>query len=371
LLVTAALFLRSIERAYEIDPGFKADHLSVFITNPGQAGYEEGQTNAFYRDVAERVARLPGAESVAWASNMPLFARAVGGLRVEGRPRQSPTESSTTIVNTVSRGYFRTSGVAIDRGREFTEVDGPMSLPVAIVNEKLAHDYWPEEEALGKRIQMPGEPEMREIVGVARTGNYSSFGEPPQRCAYVPLEQNPLPSMTLYVRSTGDPAQIVSAVRREIQAAGPQVLVSGVRTGAEVIDGSLFQARVGVALLSVFGLLALGLASIGLYGILAYAVNQRQREIGLRMALGASRRSVLRMVVKQGMSLVVIGMTIGFGAALLVGRLLSRMLFGVGAADLASLIGAASVLAAVALVACYLPARWATRVDPLVALRQV
>ena len=163
---------------------------------------------------------------------------------------------------------------------------------------------------------------------------------------------------------------MVSAVRREIEAAGPQVLVSGVRTGQQVIDGSLFQARVGVALLSVFGLLALGLASIGLYGILAYAVNQRQREIGLRMALGASQPRVLRMVVQQGMSLVVIGMAIGFGAALLVGRFLSRMLFGVGASDPVSLIGAASVLGVVALVACYLPARWATRVDPLVALRQ-
>jgi predicted permease len=370
LLVTASLFLRSIQRAYEIDPGFKADHLAVFITNPGQAGYEETQTKAFYRNVAERVARLPGAESVAWALNMPLFARPVDGLRVEGKTRQFPTDSSTTIVNTVSGGYFQTSGVAIEKGREFTVVDRPTSLPVAIVNEKLAQDYWPGQDAVGRPIQIPGERQMREIVGVARIANYSSFGEPPQRCVYVPLEQNPLPAMTLYVRSTGDPAYMVNAVRREIQAAGPQVLVSGVRTGQQVIDGSLFQARVGVALLSVFGLLALGLASIGLYGILAYAVNQRQREIGLRMALGASQPRVLRMVVQQGMLLVLIGMTIGCGAALLVGRFLSRMLFGVAAGDPVSLIGAALVLGAVALVACYLPARWATRVDPLVALRQ-
>jgi len=209
------------------------------------------------------------------------------------------------------------------------------------VNGKLAQDYWPGEDAIGKRIQVPGERQMREIVGVARTGNYSSFGEPPQRCIYVPLEQNPLPAMTLYVRSTGDPAQMESAVRHEIQNVGPQVMMSGIRTGQQVIDGSLFQARVGVLLLSVFGLLALGLASIGLYGILSYAVNQRQREIGLRMALGASQPTVLRMVVGQGMSLVVIGITIGIGAALLVGRLLSGMLFGVHAGDLASFIGAA------------------------------
>jgi len=370
LLVTAALFLRSIQRAYEIDPGFDADHLAVYLTNPGQAGYEQSQTKAFYQDVAERVARLPGTESVAWASNMPLFARPVGGLQVEGRPRPSPTDGSTAIVNTVSRGYFKTSGVAIEKGHEFTDTDQSTSLPVAIVNGMLAQDYWPEEDAIGKRIQVPGERQMREIVGVARTGNYSSFGEPPQRCIYVPLEQNPLPAMTLYVRSTGDPAQMESAVRHEIQNVGPQVMMSGIRTGQQVIDGSLFQARVGVLLLSVFGLLALGLASIGLYGILSYAVNQRQREIGLRMALGASQPTVLRMVVGQGMSLVVIGITIGIGAALLVGRLLSGMLFGVHAGDLASFIGAALVLGTIALVACYLPARRATRLDPLVALRQ-
>jgi predicted permease len=370
LLVTASLFLRSIQRAYELDPGFKADHLAVYITSPGQAGYKEAQTTAFYRDVAGRVARLPGVESVAWASEMPLFARPVSGLRVEGRPGRSATDSATTIVNTVSGGYFQTSGVAIEKGREFTDVDRPTSVPVAIVNETLAQEYWPGEAALGKRIQIPGERQMREIVGMARTANYSSFGEPPQRCVYVPLEQHPLPAMTLYLRSTGDAAHMVSAVRGEIQAAGPQVLVSGVRTGPEVIEGSLFQARVGVALLGIFGLLALGLASIGLYGILAYAVNQRHREIGVRMALGASQPRVLRMVVQQGMSLVVIGMTIGAGAALLVGRLLSRILFGVGAGDPVSLIGAVAVMGAVALLACYLPARWATRVDPLVALRQ-
>jgi predicted permease len=370
LLVTAALFLRSIQQAYEIDPGFDAEPLAVFITNPGQAGYEEAQTKAFYGDVADRVGRLPGVNSVAWASNMPLFASPLPGLQIEDRPRQSPTDNWTTIVNIVSPGYFQTSGVAIESGRAFTEFDRSTSLPVAIVNEKLAEDYWPGEDALGKRVQMPGEKQMRQIVGIARTANYSSWGEPPQLCVYVPMEQNHLPAMTLYVRSNGDPEQTVESVRREIHAAGPRVLVSGVRTGRQVIDGSLFQARIGVALLSVFGVLALGLASIGLSGILAYAVNQRQREIGLRMALGATQPSLLRMIVKQGMSLVVMGLAIGFGGALLVGRVLSRMLFGVGGNDLVSIAGAAVVLCAVALVACYLPARWATRVDPLVALRQ-
>ena len=373
LLIVAALFLRSIQRAYEIDPGFKADRLAVFITNPGQAGYDEPRADAFYRDVRERVTRLPGVESVSWASNMPLFARPVSGLRVEGRPVQSPTESSATIVNTVDLGYFETTGVTMVKGRTFTDVDRATSRQVVVINEKLAHDYWPGEDvqdAIGKRVTVPGEQQPREIVGVARTANYTSWGEPAQACVYLPLEQNHLPAMTLYVRGQADPARLVGSVRREIEAAGPRVLVSGVRTGQQVIDGSLFQARMGVALLGVFGLLALGLASIGLYGILAYAVNQRQREIGLRMALGASQSGVMRLILKQGLSLVSIGMAIGFVAALAVGRLLGRMLYGVGASDPLSVIVATIVLGIVALVACYLPARWATRVDPLVALRQ-
>lgn len=258
----------------------------------------------------------------------------------------------------------------IENGREFTDVDQQTSIPVAIVNEKVAHDYWPGDDALGKRIQVPGEAQMRQMVGIARTGNYSTWAEPPQRCVYVPLEQNFVAAMTLYVRTKGEPEEILIPVGREVNAAGPRVLVSGVRTGQQIIDGGLFQPRIGVALLSVFGLLALGLASIGLYGILAYAVNQRSREIGLRMALGASQPSVLRLILGQGMSLVAVGVLIGFAAALLVGRLLSRMLYGVSASDPLSLAGAAVMLMGVALLACYLPARWATRVDPLVALRE-
>lgn len=368
--MTAALFLRSIQRAYEIDPGFNAARLAVFIANPGQAGYGEPQTRAFYETVRDRVAALPGVESVSWASNMPLFARPATGLQIEGRPQESSIERLATIVNTVDDGYFQTAGVSIQKGREFTALDRATSHPVAVVNEKLARDYWPGEDALGKRIRVPSEQQMREIVGVARTANYTSWGEPPQLCVYIPLEQNHLPAMTLYVRSQGDPTQIVGPVTREIGAVDSQVLVSGIRTGRQVTDGSLFQARIGVALLSVFGLLALGLASIGLYGILAHAVHQRQREIGLRMALGASPSTVRQLILKQGMTLVSIGVAIGFVAALLVSRVLSGMLYGVAATDPVSLIAAASILGAVALLACYVPAHWATRVDPLVALRQ-
>ncbi len=369
LLVTAALFLRSIGRAYNIDPGFQTAHLAVFMTDPGQAGYGEPQTKAFYKDVRERVARRPGVASVSWASNLPLWARATSGLQVEGRQQRSQADKITTIVNTVDRDYFETAGVKIDRGRAFTNIDQQTSMPVAIVNEKMAHDYWPGGNALAKRIQLPGEKQMRQIVGIAKNANYSDLAESPQPCVYVPFEQNYSDAMTLYVRSKGDPKQLLMPVQQEIHAAGPQILIS-VLTGRDIVDRGLFQAKMGVALLSVFGLLALGLASIGLYGIMAYSVNQRKREIGLRMALGAARASVLRLILKQGMSLVLTGVLIGLAAALVVGRLLSRMLYGVSASDPASIAAAAAVLLGIALLACYLPARWASRVDPLVALRE-
>jgi len=370
LLVTAALFLRSIGRAYDIDPGFQTRHLAIFMTNPGQAGYGKPQTRAFYKDVAERAARVPGVDSVSWASNLPLWSRSGNRLQVEGRQQRSQADNVSTIINTVDRNYFETAGVVIERGRGFTNVDQETSDPVAVVNEKLAHDYWPAGGALGKRIQLPGEKQMRQIVGVAKNANYTTWGEPPQLCVYVPLEQKYSDAMILYVRAKGDPAQVLIPVQREAQSAGPEIVVSDIRTGRQIVDGGLFQARIGVGLLSVFGLLALGLACIGLYGIMAYSVSQRRREIGLRMALGAAQASVLRQILKQGMSLVLTGVGIGFAGALFVGRLLSGMLYGVSASDPISVIGAALVLLAVALLACYLPARGASRVDPLVALRE-
>ena len=369
LLVTAALFLRGIRRAYEMDPGFQTAHLAIFMTSPGQAGYGKTQTKAFYKEVRKRLAGIPGVESVSWASSLPLWARPTSGLQVEGQQPRSQADKIWAIVNTVDFNYFVTAGVSLKSGREFTNLDQDLSAPVAIVNEKMAQDYWPQ-GAVGKRIQLPDEKQTRQIVGVARTANYSTWGEAPQSCVYVPLEQHYFDSMTLYVRTKGTPRQIVIPVQREVRAAGPDILATDIRTGSDIIDGGLFQARMGVGLLSVFGLLALGLASLGLYGILAYSVNQRKREIGVRMALGATRASVLGLILQEGLSLVLTGVLIGFVAAFFVGQFLSGMLYGVSASDPIGVAGAAFTMLAIALVACYLPARWASRVDPLVALRE-
>lgn len=370
LLVTAALFLRSIGRAYEMDPGFQTTHLAVFMTNPGQAGYNRQQSMAYFREARERVARLPGVRSVSWASNLPLWARVSSGIEVEGYQQQSRASRITAVLNTIDLDYFQTAGVTLESGREFQSSDQAASTPVAIINARMARDYWPNGQALGKRLLLPGEKQTRQVVGIARTASYTAWGEPPQDCVYVPLEQNYTDAMTLYVRSKEDPRQVLQPVQLELRTAAPQVFINSVRTGQEIVDGGLFQARMGVRLLSVFGLLALGLASIGLYGIMAYSVNLRKREIGLRMALGAARLSVLQLVLKEGMSLVLAGVGIGLVASLLVGRLLSRMLYGIHAGDLPSLAGAAVVLLAIAFLACYLPARRASLVDPLVALRE-
>jgi putative ABC transport system permease protein len=369
-LVTAALFLRSIARAYEIDPGFETQHLAIFMTNSGQVGYTRPQVRAFYKDVRQRVGELPGVASVSWASNLPLFAHLASGLEIEGREQRSRADVLTTVVNTVDAGYFRTAGIEIVQGRDFGAADLEDGSPVAIVNQKLAHDYWPAEQATGKRIRFPGEQTMRRVVGVARTANYSSLAEPAQPCVYVPLEQKYSDAMVLYVRTRGDPRNIMAAVSREVRAAAPEVQVNDARTGRKLVDQALFGARIGVTLLSLFGLMALGLASIGLYGITAYSVNLRRREIGVRMALGAGQENVLRLILKQGMSVVAAGIAIGLVVSLAVARLLARMLFGVSAADPLSLAAAAAVLLAVALAACWLPARSASRVDPLAALRQ-
>jgi predicted permease len=370
LLVTAALFLRSIGRAYQMDPGFQTAHLAVFTTNAGQSGLSRDQTRTFYREARDQVARMPGIASSAWSANMPLWARALNGLEVEGRQHRSKNDSIRAIVNTIDGAYFETTGIAIRSGRAFTEFDRETSTPVAIVNETMAREFWPA-GALGRRIRLPGETQFRQIVGMARTANYTAWGEAPQFCVYVPLDQHYSDGLTLYVRTAGDPLPQIGPVTQKIRAARPQIVVLMPRTGRQIIDGGLFSARIGVILLIVFGLLALGLASIGLYGILAYAVTQRQREIGLRMALGAGRISVLRLVLRQGMSLVLVGLGLGLAVSLATGRVLSRLLYGVNGTDPVSIAAAAVVLTAVAFIACYLPARWATRVDPLTALREV
>jgi predicted permease len=369
-LIAASLFLRAVGRAYDINPGFDDQHLAIFMMNPEQVGYDAARLNDFHLEVANRVARTPGVEAVSWASNMPFWSTASRGVLIEGQEQRRKNETVNTVTNTVDVDYFKTMRIPLLEGRDFAATDQDGSLPVVIINEDLARRYWPHGDALGKRLQLSGDPVLRKVVGVVKTSNYTTLGEAPQPCLYLPLRQNPGGAFNLYLRTAGDPSRVLETVQREVREIGPRVEVSDVRTGSKIVDQVLFSARVVLSMLGMFGLLALVLASVGLYGILAYSVSGRQREIGVRMALGASRPAVLRLVLRQGMTLVCIGTGIGLAVSLLIGRAFSKMLFGLNPADPLSLIGASAVLMLVAVLACYLPALTASRMNPMQALRQ-
>jgi len=344
--------------------------LALVMLYPGQAGYDRVRTEQFYKQVLERIGRTPGISSVSWASNLPLWGRKETGIAIEGQEARKKSEAIPAVVDTVDLNYFSTLGIPVLEGRDFTQNDRDSSTPVAIINETMAAAYWPSQDALGKRLALPQGNQFLQIVGVVKTTNYQALGELPQACVYIPLRQNFTDSMILYARSERDPSTVLEAVQTEIRSLDPGLPVEDMRTGTKVIDQALWWAKMGVGLLGVFGLLALGLASVGLYGIMAYSVNQRRREIGVRIALGAGERSVSLLVLRQGMTVVASGVVTGMVLSLLLGRVLSRFLYGVSGSDPISLAAAAYALLAVAFVACYLPARSASRVDPLVALRE-
>lgn len=370
LLVVASLFLRSIEREYVIDPGFQTKHLALFMLYPGQAGYDRVRTEQFYKHTLDRMDRVPGVAAVSWASNLPLWGRQETGIAMEGQEARKKSEAISAVVDTVDLNYFSTMGIPLIEGRDFSENDRDISMPVAIINDTMAAKYWPSQDPLGKRFQLPQGKSFLQVVGVVKTTNYQTLGEPPQSCIYLPLRQNYADSMILYLRSERDPSTILASVQEEIHSLDPALPVEDVRTGTKIIDQALWWSKIGVGLLGVFGFLALGLASVGLYGIMAYSVNQRRREIGVRMALGAGQGNVSLLVLRQGMTVVGGGVVVGMVLTLLLGRVLSRFLYGVSGSDPLSLAGASLALLAAAFVACYLPARSASRVDPLVALRE-
>ena len=368
-LIAAGLFARSIQQAYAIDPGFETEHLAVLNMSPSQRGFDQGRAEQFYRDVRARVATIPGVERVSWASNLPLFGGFLRSVFIEGREQDPENSAILTLTNNVDLEYFDAMDIARLRGRDFTEVDRTGAQPVAIINDAMARRYWPDEDPIGRRFRLYGDEFYREVVGVVETVKYQTVGETPQPCIFLPLAQNYADTANLYVRTAGAPSSVLGAVRAEIRAIDAQMPIPNVWTVGEIIDQSLWAAKMTAGLLAVFGLLALVLASVGLYGILAYSVTRRQREIGVRMAMGAAQRDVLMLVLRQGLSLVAVGVVIGLAAAAAVSRALAALLYG-SPTDLASFAGAALALIVVAAVATFLPALRASRVDPLVALRE-
>jgi len=341
----------------------------VMIVNPGQGGYDRPRSERFYDDALARVSSIPGLRSASWASNLPLFGGFSRSIFPEGLENQERQEGILVPTNIVDFGFFDTFDVALLRGRDLSSADRKDSLPVAVINEKMAQQFWPNEEALGKRFRMYGNDFFQEVVGIVETTKIATLGEDPQACVYLPLDQNYSDAMTLYLRTEGDPAPVMAAAEREIRAMDPLVPIINPLTVGEVIDQSLFAPKLAAGLLGVMGVIALALASVGLYGVLAFRVSQRSQEIGLRMALGAGRSEVLRMVLTSAMAVVGVGVSLGLLAAFAVSRAVVSLLYGISATDPATFLGVTLVLTAVALVASTIPALRASRVDPLVALR--
>lgn len=366
-LIAAGLFLRSLGSAKDIDPGFETRELALLAMNPGQQGYDRARAEQFYDRILERVRSLPGARSASLATNLPLFGGFSRSVFVEGQP-QEKGNGILVVTNTVDLSYFETAGISLLRGRRFNEMDREGSLRVAIVNETMGQRFWPGEDALGKRFQFFGDDSYREVVGVVRTSNYVTLGEKPQSCAFLPLRQNYSDAVSLYVRTNGDPAPVLGAAQAEVRLLDREMPITNLWTVAEFIDQALWAPKLGAGLLTALGFLALVLASVGLYGVMGYWVARNNREIGIRMAIGARQPDVLNLVLRQGMTLVGIGVGIGLLASLAVSRVISTLLYG-SATDPLTFLGVPLVLAAVALVASYVPAFRASRVDPVVALR--
>jgi putative ABC transport system permease protein len=374
MLVTGAgLLIKSFWRLQQVDPGFSAENVLSMQIAPPSTSYAGGnRKRVFYRQVLERVTALPGVKGAGAIHLLPM-----GGsnwdpdLAIEDHPLPPGTARPSVDWRLVTPGYFQAMDIRLVRGRYFTAEDDEKSLPVAIVNETLAHRYWPGEDPIGKRIRGGFEgKDWVPIVGVVSDVKEQGLDLPTHLEMYRPYAQAPFTSsLTLMVRTAGDPVGLAASIRNEVWAIDRDVPIAEVQPLTQVVSKSVAARRSTMLLLAGFAALALLLGAVGIYGVVTYSVNQRTHEIGVRMALGATSRDVLRLIVGQGMRLILFGVALGLGGAYLSTRALERLLFGVSATDPVTFAGVALLLSAIAFLACLIPARRATRVDPMEALR--
>ncbi len=372
LLVGAGLLIKSFLRLRSVDPGFNpAGALTAQIPLSQRKYPEDSQRVAFYTQLIEKVAALPGVQAAGAAMVTPLSGNDfVLGFRIEGRPPYPAGSEPDTNYYSVTPGYFKAMGIPLLRGRLFTERDTKDAPRVIIINETMAKRFFPGEDPIGKRLHVTMGPVLyREIVGIVGDVKHYSLDQEAKAQTYEPYAQQPFSGMTLVARTSGDPAGLSSAIRGEVLKIDKELPISNVKTLEQYLSTSIAQQRFSVLLLGIFAAVAMALACVGIYGVLSYSVTQRRREIGVRMALGAARRDVLRLVVGHAMLLTLIGVAIGLGAAFALTRVMSTLLFGVSATDPMTFGLIALLLIAVALLAALVPARRATKVDPMVALR--
>ena len=372
VLVCGGLFIKSFRQAQTMDPGFNNPNGLIVMLSPQLVGYDNEGARNFYRQLVERTTSLPGVEAAGVTRLMPLgdSSNSNGPVLKEGETLPRGSSGRTIMTNVIGPGYVKAMQIPFVEGRDFDERDQPKTQAVVIVNHRMAETLWPGESAVGKRIFVGAESrEPFEVVGVVKTGKYRSLAEEPRSYFYYSMTQFRPGNMSLVVRGNVDPRGLVGAIRNEVQTLDRSVPISAVKTMSDHLTYALWAPNMAASFSLAFGVLAILLSAVGLYSVMAYVVSQRTREVGIRMALGADRRHVLKMITKQGMWLAGVGVVIGVLLSLALVRVLSAVLIGVSGYDVGIFVIVPLLLAVVAFIACYLPARRATRVDPLVALR--
>ncbi|HMG76375.1 MAG TPA: ABC transporter permease [Pyrinomonadaceae bacterium] len=374
LLVGSGLLLRSFMRLQSVDTGFNAHNvLTMRVALPGSRYDNDVKRITFFTQALERMRTLPGVEAAGAINYTPFLGLGSRtSFEVPGRP-QSPADQggNTTDVCVTDQNFFNALQIPLRRGRFFSEQEVREQRHVVIINEALAKKYFPNEDALGKSIIIAMRPPEvpTEIIGIVRDAKHSQLDQDSEPMSYWPIAELPYTSMTFVLRTRGDTASVANAARTAIQTLDPQQPVADVHTLESLIGSSIARQRFNTLLLAIFAIIALLLSVAGIYGVVSYSVAQRSREIGIRTALGATAQDILRLVLKRGMTLTLLGIGIGLPAAIALTSLIKRLLFGVGSTDVLTFVSVSILLAASALLACYIPARRATRVDPLVALR--
>ena len=371
LLITAGLTVRSLQHTQALGPGFDPNHALTLSVDLGLQGYDEARGRNFYQQLLQATRALPGVESVGLIRSLPLgLEYSTTGVYPDGRPEPHANEMPSACYENISPGYFAAMGIPLMAGRDFSETDTAKSPGVAIINETLAQQFWPGENPIGKSLRSGNTgANPLEVVGVAKNGKYQTLGELPRLIIYYSISQVYSSDGALVARTSVDPKSMIASVRSEVSKLDPNLPVYEAKTLQEHMNLPLFPLHAAAVALGSFGLLAMILAAIGIYGLMAYSVVQRTQEIGIRMALGARARDVWTMVLRQGLIIVAVGIACGLLGAIALSKIVASLLYGVSATDPLAFALSLLLLAAVALVACFFPAKRATKVDPAAAVK--